>query len=126
MLSERRAHTTLPTSDVDRLRTWYEGVLGFTPYAIRPGAVLYKTGAGSVFAISKTSVPSSGAHTQMAFTVDDVDAEVAELKARGVVLESYEAPRTVDGIAPIGAGRAAWFKDPDGNLLAVLQFTEPA
>lgn len=53
MLSERRAHTAPPTSDVDRLRTWYEGVLGFTPYTIRPGAVLYKSGAGSVFAISK-------------------------------------------------------------------------
>lgn len=109
MLSERRAHTTLPASDVDRLRAWYEGVLGFTPNAIRPGAVLYKTGA----------------HTQMAFTVDDIDAEVADLKARGVVFESYEAPRTVDGIATIGAGRAAWFKDPDGKLLAVIQFSEP-
>lgn len=61
----------------------------------------------------------------MAFTVDDVEAEVAELRARGVIFESYEAPRTVNGIASIGPGRAAWFKDPDGNLLAVLQFNEP-
>lgn len=121
MLSERRAHTTLPTSDVDRLRAWYEGVLGFTPSAVRPGAVLYKTGAGSVFAISKGSVLSSGTHTQMAFTVDDIDAEVADLRARGVVFEAYEAPKTVGGIATIGAGRAAWFKDPDGNLLGFDQ-----
>lgn len=125
MLSERRAHTTLPTSDVDRLRTWYEGVLGFVPYAIRPGAVLYRAGAGSVFAISKTTVRSSGSQTQMAFTVDDIEADVAELRARGVAFETYEAPRTVDGIAAIGPGRAAWFKDPDGNLLAVIQFDDP-
>jgi catechol 2,3-dioxygenase-like lactoylglutathione lyase family enzyme len=125
MLSGRRVHTTLPTADVDRLRTWYEDVLGFTPMAIRPNAVLYETTPGSVFAISRGSVLSSGSHTQMAFTVDDVDAEVADLKARGVVFEDYDMPRTEGGIARIGPGRAAWFKDPDGNLLAVLQFDDP-
>ena len=72
MLSSCRVHATLPTSDVDRLRTWYEGVLGLTPLAVRPGAVLYETTPGSVFAISRGSVPSSGTHTQMAFTVADV------------------------------------------------------
>ena len=75
MLSELRAHTTLPTSDVERLRTWYEGVLGFTPFAEPPGAVLYRTAAGSVFAISRAGVLSSGTHTQMAFTVYDIAAE---------------------------------------------------
>ena len=125
MLSRCRVHTTLPTADIDRLRGWYEGVLGLTPMAVRPNAVLYETTPGSVFAISRGSVLSSSTHTQMAFTVDDVDAEVADLKARGVVFEEYEAPRTDGGIATIGPGRAAWFKDPDGNLLAVLQFDEP-
>ncbi len=125
MLSSRRVHTTLPTADIDRLRRWYEDVLGLRPMAVRPNAVLYETTPGSVFAISRGSVLSSGTHTQMAFTVDDVDAEVADLKARGVVFEEYEAPRTEGGIATIGPGRAAWFKDPDGNLLAVLQFDDP-
>jgi catechol 2,3-dioxygenase-like lactoylglutathione lyase family enzyme len=125
MLSSCRVHATLPTSDVDRLRTWYEGVLGFTPLAVRPGAVLYETTPGSVFAISRGSVGSSSTHTQMAFTVADVAAEVAELEARGVVFESYESPPTQGGIATIGPGRAAWFKDPDGNLLALLQFDDP-
>ncbi len=126
MLADKRAHTTLPTSDLDRLRTWYEEVLGFTPLAVRPGAVLYRTAVGSVFAISRGSVVSSGTHTQMAFTVEDIEAEVADLRTRGVVFESYETPRTENGIARIGAGRAAWFKDPDGNVLAVLQFDDPA
>ncbi len=125
MLSHCRVHSTLPTADVDRLRAWYEGVLGFTPLAVRPGAVLYETTPGSVFAISRGSVLSSSTHTQMAFTVADIDAEVADLTSRGVVFEAYEAPRTEGGIATIGAGRAAWFKDPDGNLLAVLQFHDP-
>jgi catechol 2,3-dioxygenase-like lactoylglutathione lyase family enzyme len=81
MLADRRSHTTLPTTDVARLRTFYETTLGFRPFA--------------------------------------------ELQARGVVFERYETPRTVDGIATIGPGRAAWFKDPDGNLLALLEWTDP-
>ena len=124
MLPDRRAHTTLPTPDPDALRPFYEEVLGFTPRAIVTGAVVYDAGAGSVFAISRTGQRSSGNHTQMAFTVPDVEAEVAELKGRGVVFEEYETPKTEGGIATIGAGRAAWFKDPDGNLLAVLQFDQ--
>ncbi|MEO8570303.1 MAG: hypothetical protein ABI553_01265 [Chloroflexota bacterium] len=51
---------------------------------------------------------------------------MAELRGRGVTFEDYDAPRTEDGIATIGASRAAWFKDPHGNLLAVIQFFEPA
>jgi catechol 2,3-dioxygenase-like lactoylglutathione lyase family enzyme len=125
MLADRRAHTTLPTLDVDRLRHWYEDVLGFTPFAERPGAVLYRTAAGSLFALSRAGSASAGATTQMAFTVDDIDAEVADLRGRGVVFETYQTPETVGGIATIGPGRAAWFKDPDGNLLAVIQFHDP-
>ena len=125
MLADSRAHTTLPTADVERLRAWYEGVLGFTPFAERPGAVLYRTAVGSVFAISRGSALSTGTHTQMAFTVDDIEVAAADLRARGIVFETYEAPKTTAGIAHIGAGRAAWFKDPDGNLLAILQFDDP-
>src|SRR3954453_8732355 len=108
MLSRWRAHTTLPSSDLEALRPFYETVLGFTPKAIRPGLVLYDAGDGSVFALSRSGVPAAGSHTQMAFTVDDLEAEVAGLRARGVVFETYESPPTTDGIATIGPGRAAW------------------
>ena len=124
MLSRRRAHTTLPTLDVDGLRPFYEQVLGFVPRAVLATAVVYDAGDGSIFAISRTGAPSSGAHTQMAFTVDDVDMEVAALRERGIVFEEYESPRTEGGIARIAIGRAAWFKDPHGNLLAVVQFDD--
>ncbi len=125
MLSQRRAHTTLPSADPDALRPFYEGVLGFTPLAVRPGAVVYQAGAGTIFAISRAGAAASGAQTQIAFTVDDVEAEVAALRARGVVFEEYESPKTTDGIGRVGSGRAAWFKDPHQNLLAVIQFDEP-
>ncbi len=125
MLSARRAHTTLPSSDIEALRPFYEDVLGFTPFAERPGAVLYQAGAGTIFAISRSGIPSAGPHTQMAGTVDDIDAEVADLRGRGVIFETYETPKTEGGIATIGPGRAAWFKDPQDNLLAVVQFHDP-
>lgn len=125
MLPDRRVHTTLPTLDPERLRSFYEQTLGFVPFAERPGAVLYRAGDGTLFAISKAGGRATGAHTQMAFTVPDIAAEVAALRARGVVFEEYETPRTEQGIGRVGAGRAAWFKDPDGNLIGVLQFDDP-
>jgi catechol 2,3-dioxygenase-like lactoylglutathione lyase family enzyme len=124
MLSERRAHTTLPVADVDRARVFWEETLGFRPFEIRPGAALYRAGDGSVFALSRSGSRAGGATTQMAFTVPDVEAEVAELKTRGVVFEEYDLPglKTEGGIARIGPGRAAWFFDPEGNLIGVVEF----
>jgi predicted enzyme related to lactoylglutathione lyase len=93
---------------------------------VRPGAVLYRVGEGSIFAISRSGNRSTGGHTQMSFTVPDIEAEVAELVGRGVVFEAYETPKTEGGIARLPVGRAAWFKDPDGNLIGILQFDDPA
>ena len=125
MLPDRRVHTTLPTPDPERLRTFYEQTLGFAPFAGRPGAVLYRAGDGTLFAISRAGARATGAHTQMAFSVPNIEAEVAELRARGVVFEEYGTPKTEQGIGRVGAGQAAWFKDPDGNLIGILQFDAP-
>jgi catechol 2,3-dioxygenase-like lactoylglutathione lyase family enzyme len=127
MLTERRAHATLPVADLDAARTFWEGRLGFTPLEIRPTAVLYSAGAGSVFAISVSSGRASGDHTQMGFTVPDVVAEAAGLRARGIAFEEYDLPgfRTVDGVAEIGGNHAAWFKDPDGNLIGIVELGPP-
>lgn len=125
MLSDRRVHTTLPTSDPERLRAFYEQTLGFAPFAERPGAVLYQAGEGTLFAISEVGARATGGHTQMAFTVPDIEAETGDLRARGIVFEDYETPKTDHGIGRVGSGRAAWFKDPDGNLIGILEFDEP-
>jgi catechol 2,3-dioxygenase-like lactoylglutathione lyase family enzyme len=124
MLADARVHATLPTSDVDALRPFYEDVLGFIPHAILASAVVYRAGEGSLFAISRSGGAASGSHTQVAFTVGDIEATVAELRGRGVVFEEYDTPLTVHGIARMGMGRGAWFRDPAGNLLAVAQFDE--
>jgi len=124
MLPDRRVHTTLPVSDLDRTRRFYEDTLGFKPIEENPAAILYRAGEGTVFAITRSSGKAAGTHTQMGFTVQDIAGEVADLKGRGVVFEEYDTPglKTVDSVAATGAGHAAWFKDPEGNLLGLIQF----
>ena len=125
MLGDQRVHAIIPTADVERLRRFYEDVLGLVPEAERPAAVFYRVGAGTRFALSRSGGRASGTHTQMAFMVADLAAQVAELRARGVVFEEYESPRTENGIAHLPAGGAAWFKDPEGNVIGLIQLDDP-
>jgi catechol 2,3-dioxygenase-like lactoylglutathione lyase family enzyme len=124
MIARHRVHTTLPVADLDKAREFYEGTLGYSPFEITPSGVIYKAGAGSVFAITRSSGKPSGSHTQMGITVEDIDAEVAELKRKGIVFEEYDVPglKTVGSIAQAGPNRAAWFYDPDGNMIGIIQF----
>jgi len=125
VLRDASVHATLPTSDVDALRPFYEDTLGLTPHAVRPAAVMYQLPDGTRFVLSRSGARASGAHTQLAFNVADVTAEVAALQAKGVVFEANETPKTIGGIAQLPAGRGAWFKDPAGNLLGIFQFDDP-
>ena len=124
MLTERRIHTTLPVADLDRARAFYEGTLGFAPAAILPGGVRYVAADGAAFLIFPSQGRPSGTHTQMGFTVPDIEAEVAELKSKGVTFEAYDFPQfdRSTSIASFGPTRSAWFKDTDGNLLGMVQF----
>jgi catechol 2,3-dioxygenase-like lactoylglutathione lyase family enzyme len=127
MLAERRVHVTIPAADLDRARAFYEGALGFSPYDTQPGTIMYQAGSGTLFAVTRSTGTASGTHTQMGFTSPDIEADVADLKGRGVVFEEYDYPtlKTVDGIAQTGPNRAAWFKDSEGNLIGIIQFAEP-
>ena len=113
----------IPVGNVVRARAFYEGKVGLKPGEEYAGGVIYECGKGSwVF-----MYPSAGAGTSRASTafwaVDDVAAEVAELKARGVVFEEYDMPgiKTVNSIATAGGSKTAWFKDSEGNILAISQ-----
>ena len=121
MLADNPVYATLPTADMATLRRFYEDVLGFAVREETPGGISYQAGDGTYFAITRSSGTPSGTHTQMGFAVRDIAAEVADLQARGVVFETYETPRTVNGIADVGIGRAAWLCDPDGNLIGMIE-----
>ncbi len=124
MLKDARFNATLPAADLERARRWYAEKLGLEPVEESPGGLAYDGAGGTRFVLYPTETKASGAHTQLGFEVDDLVSEVAALRARGVVFEEYDLPglKTVDGIAEVGPGRAAWFEDSEGNLLGVVQF----
>jgi catechol 2,3-dioxygenase-like lactoylglutathione lyase family enzyme len=122
MLSDYPVYPTLPTSDLDAARPFYEDVLGFVPRDVNPRGIFYDAGEGTFIALTLSSGRASGSHTQVGFRVKDLDGLAADLRRRGVTFEEYETPKTVDGVATLPIGKAAWFKDPDGNLFGLLQF----
>ena len=126
MLSSFPAYATLPTSDVNRLRKFYESLLGFAVAEETAAGVYLRAGDGTVFAVTRQSGRASGTHTQLGFRVSGIEEIVADLLARGVAMEEYETPRTIGGIADVPVGRAAWFKDPDGNLVGLVEFHKRA
>jgi catechol 2,3-dioxygenase-like lactoylglutathione lyase family enzyme len=123
MLKDQIGYPTLPTDDPARLRPFYEETLALPVLEVTPGGIFFGLTNGSRIAVVRAGGKASGAHTQMGFDVDDIEREVAELRARGVVFEEYDLPgiTMTDGIARMPAGRAAWFQDPDGNLIGMIQ-----
>jgi catechol 2,3-dioxygenase-like lactoylglutathione lyase family enzyme len=126
MLSNAWIEARIPTQDLARARRWYAEKLGLEPVEERAGGLRYE-GATGVFCLFASAGASDGSFTQMAFYVDDIEAVVAALRARGVVFEEYDG--AVNGIMDIegnypskGRGeRAAWFRDSEGNLLGIGQ-----
>lgn len=124
MLSDHQVYAAIPTADLDASRGFYEEVLGFVPREANPAGIYYDAGGGTYFVLTRSSGKASGSHTQMAFRVSDIESEVRDLQRRGVTFEEYETPKTVDGIATIPIGRTAWFRDPEGNLIGMIQFND--
>ncbi len=124
MLAESRITTVLPVVNVERARKFYEEQLGLRGAEERPmGAVAYHLRGDAVIELSPRPEPTKNVYTALSFEVDDVAREVRELEGRGVRFEDYDEPglRTVDHVATLGPEKAAWFKDPDGNVLCVHQ-----
>jgi predicted enzyme related to lactoylglutathione lyase len=123
MLKITESNATLPAQDIERARKFYEQKLGLKPEMVTPdGGAIYKTGT-SGFSVFPSQGKSSGDHTQIALVVDDVTSTVGELKKSGVKFEEYDMPgfKTEGGIVNMGEEKGAWFKDSEGNLLALLQ-----
>jgi predicted enzyme related to lactoylglutathione lyase len=122
MLRTATIRAYIPASNVSRARKFYEEILGLRPKEEYAGGVIYQCGGGEVFMYSTKNAGTSKA-SQAFWQVDDVEAEVAELKSRGVVFEEYDMPgiKMVNSIATGGGAKTAWFKDTEGNILAVSQ-----
>ena len=122
MITAKMVVATVPVTDLDRAKEFYGGTLGLTFLWETPAAVRYRCGSASEISVFKRS-PVSAEHTVAHFEVDDIEAVVADLAARGVGFLDYaEGPTATTGhIAQLGPARAAWFRDPDGNTLGLRQ-----
>ncbi len=124
MLKNARAQAALPAQDLSRAKAFYREKLGLQPFEEDANNARYQLGDGTQFNVFRTGGAPSGTHTQMAFLVEDLAAEVRDLKSRGVKFEEYDFPglKTVDSIAEAEDGsKAAWFVDSEGNMLGIIQ-----
>ena len=120
MLQKSPMYAYLPAKDVARARRFYEQTLGFQPKEVTAG-VMYEFARGTGCFLYPTPNAGTSAASQAFWQVDDVEREVSELKAKGVTFEEYDMPGMKDGIATAGGAKTAWFKDTEGNILAIVQ-----
>ena len=122
-LGDRRISPQVPVSDMARARDFYEATLGLAPQGVqREGSRAYRCGDGtSLYVYAAPAHAGRSTATVARWDVDDLDAAVAALAARGVRFERYGEPVSTDerGIHDSGYGRVAWFTDPDGNTFAL-------
>jgi catechol 2,3-dioxygenase-like lactoylglutathione lyase family enzyme len=118
----REMTAVLPASDIDRARRFYEEKLGMTPAMDLPEGLFYRVG-DSAFTVYPAQGPASGQHTQAALVVDDLRSAMNDLKSWGVAFQDYDLPtaHTEGGVLEEQEGRGAFFKDSEGNLIALIQ-----
>lgn len=123
MLQKGRMYAYIPVRDLARARKFYEEKIGLTPSLELGGGVSYESAGGTACFMYPTPNAGTNKASQAFWQVDDVEQEVAELKARGVVFEEYDTPgfKTVNNIATGGGAKTAWFTDTEGNILAISQ-----
>jgi len=122
MLTNAPVTTILPVMDMKRARDFYEKKLGLKPVGMKPdGKFVYACGGGAVIALFPKEGGTKADHTAVSFQVKDIAAAIKTLKATGVVFEDYDFPglKTVDHVCVLGAEKAAWFKDTEGNYLCL-------
>jgi predicted enzyme related to lactoylglutathione lyase len=122
MLPNAPMYAYMPAKDVARARRFYEDKLGFKPREETAGGVVYEFASGTACFLYPTPNAGTSQASQAFWQVEDIEREVDELLARGVQLERYDMPGVdAKGILTGGGARAAWFKDSEGNIMAVIQ-----
>jgi catechol 2,3-dioxygenase-like lactoylglutathione lyase family enzyme len=123
MLQDFPMYAYIPARDVARARQFYEGKLGFRPKEEIAGGVAYECGQGTACFLYPTPNAGTSQASQAFWQVADVDREIEALKAKGVVFEDYDMPgeKSASGAITAGGAKAAWFKDSEGNIMALVQ-----
>jgi predicted enzyme related to lactoylglutathione lyase len=123
MLQSFPLYAYIPARDLARARQFYEGKLGLVPKDQANGGVVYEFAGGTACFLYPTPNAGTSQASQAFWSVDDVDRVIDQLKARGVVFEQYDMPgeRSASGAVTAGGAKAAWFKDSEGNIMALVQ-----
>jgi predicted enzyme related to lactoylglutathione lyase len=122
MLQHAPMYAYIPAKDVARARRFYEDKLGLKASREIAGGVVYEFGKGTACFLYPTPNAGTSQASQAFWQVDNIEREVAELKARGVTFEKYDMPRMDEnGISTAGGAKAAWFEDSEGNIMALIQ-----
>jgi catechol 2,3-dioxygenase-like lactoylglutathione lyase family enzyme len=122
MLTDVALTAVIPASDIERAKRFYRDTLGLKLVRDEGETLIFEAG-GVQFTVYSTPSGGQAAHTVAGWNVADLDAEMADLRGRGIVFEEYDLPglKTVDGVVEMGAVRGSWFKDSEGNILGVVQ-----
>jgi catechol 2,3-dioxygenase-like lactoylglutathione lyase family enzyme len=122
MLSDFEVTATIPASNMERAKKYYAEKLGFRPIEESEAGVLYQC-KNSHFFLYPTQFAGTAKNTAVGWEVDHIEQVVNEMRAKGVEFEEYDMPglKTNRGIAMLGQDKAAWFRDSEGNILALTQ-----
>jgi catechol 2,3-dioxygenase-like lactoylglutathione lyase family enzyme len=121
MLADSQVTCMLPVKDLARARQFYEERLRLTPLGAKPdGKFVYRCG-GTELALFPKPEGTKAEHTALSFRVADIGAAIKDLKSRGVTFDDYDLPgfKTVEHVCVLGSEKAAWFRDPEGNILCL-------
>jgi predicted enzyme related to lactoylglutathione lyase len=124
MLQSFPMYAYIPAQDVARARRFYEQKVGLKPKQEVAGGVVYEFAERSACFLYPTPNAGTSKSSQAFWQVADIEREVAELKARGVQFENYDIPdgeKSPSGVVTAGGAKAAWFKDSEGNIMAIIQ-----
>jgi catechol 2,3-dioxygenase-like lactoylglutathione lyase family enzyme len=124
MLGDHLVFPILLSRDLERSRAFYHDTLGLEVARRDDDRIVFRCGSGSQLVVTLSTTGTSDTQTQLAWRVADLRAELADLRGRGVQIESYVAPDPVtdgDGVADMGHSWAAWIIDPDGNALGIVE-----
>ena len=123
MLGDHPIDVVLLATDLETSKQFYAGKLGLEILNESEEAIVYNCGGDSQLSVTKSTTGTADEQTQAGWRVTDLNAELAELRSRGVEIQEYDMPglKTVDGVADLGFALMAWIVDPHRNALAILQ-----
>ena len=122
MLRDTDAVATLGVRDLDAAARFYEETLGLSRAGTEDGEAIVFESGNTTINVYRSTFAGTNQATALTWTVDDVDDVVRTLKSKGVTFEHYDLPdmRRQGDVHVSGDLKVAWFKDPDGNILSVV------